>query len=76
MLEIATHVDIDADAALVWDILTDFATCQRWNPPLRSVRGAAYRGDTILITREAQPQRQAQRVGQLGHGAPDRQACS
>lgn len=50
MLEISTHVDIDADAALVWDILTDFATYQRWNPLLRSVRGAAHRGDTIVIT--------------------------
>ena len=50
MREIATHVDINAEAALVWDILTDFATYQRWNPLVRSVLGAARRGDTIVIT--------------------------
>ena len=50
MPEISTHVDIDPEAALVWDILTDFATYQRWNPLLRSVRGAARSGDTIVIT--------------------------
>jgi len=50
MLQIATHIDIDADAALVWEILTDFATYQRWNPLVRSVRGAAQRGDTIVIS--------------------------
>jgi len=53
MPEIATHVDIDADALLVWDILMDFATYQRWNPLLRSVRGAADRGlgKTCFTTR-------------------------
>jgi hypothetical protein len=50
MREISTHVDIRADASLVWDILTDFATYQRWNPLVRSVRGVAQRGDTIVIT--------------------------
>jgi len=50
MREICTHVDINAGASLVWDILTDFPTYQRWNPLLRSIRGAARRGDTIVIT--------------------------
>ena len=50
MLEISTHVDIEAEAGLVWDILTDFATYQRWNPLLRSVRGAAHRGGTLVVT--------------------------
>jgi hypothetical protein len=50
MREISTHVDIDADASLVWHILTDFAKYQRWNPLLRNVQGAARRGDTIVIT--------------------------
>jgi len=50
MREISTHVDINAEASLVWDILTDFAMYQRWNPLVRSIRGAARRGNTILIT--------------------------
>src|SRR5882757_8429978 len=52
MREISTHVDINAGATLVWDILTDFATYRRWNPLVRSVLGAAHRGDTILITEQ------------------------
>jgi hypothetical protein len=52
MREITTHVDIQAGASLVWDILTDFATYRRWNPLIRSVLGAARRGDIILITEQ------------------------
>jgi len=50
MREISTHIDINAGASLVWDILTDFATYRRWNPLVRNILGAAHRGDTILIT--------------------------
>ena len=52
MREISTHVDINAGATLVWDILIDFATYRRWNPLVRIILGAAHRGDTILITEQ------------------------
>jgi len=50
MREISTHIDIEASAALVWQILTDFATYRRWNPLVRSILGTARRGDTLLVT--------------------------
>jgi len=50
MREISTHIDIEASASLVWDILTDFATYRRWNPTVSSIRGNARRGDTLFIT--------------------------
>lgn len=52
MREISTHVDIQAGASLVWDILTDFGTYRRWNPLIGSVLGFARRGHTILLTQK------------------------
>jgi hypothetical protein len=59
MREISTHVDINAGASLVWDILTDFGTYRRWNPLIPSVLGSARRGNTIMLTQK----RGADRVG-------------
>ena len=59
MREISTHVDINAGASLVWDILTDFGTYRRWNPLIPSVLGAARRGSTIMLTQK----RGAVRIG-------------
>lgn len=50
MREISTHVDIDAGASLVWDILTDFGAYRRWNPLIPRAQGHAHRGDTIRLT--------------------------
>jgi hypothetical protein len=49
MREIATHIDIDADASLVWSILTHFGAYRRWNPLIASVLGFARRGHTIML---------------------------
>ena len=52
MLEIRTHVDIDASASLVWGILTDFRSYRRWNPFIRGIVGQAQMGDSIEVTQD------------------------
>jgi len=52
MLEIRTYVDIDASAALVWGILTDFRSYKRWNPFIRAVLGQAQVGNSIEVTQD------------------------
>jgi hypothetical protein len=49
MREIATHIDIDAGASLVWSVLIRFAEYRRWNPLIGSVLGFARRGHTIML---------------------------
>ena len=46
-MEILTTVDIAAPPARVWELLTDFASWDRWNPLLQRVRGRAEVGTTV-----------------------------
>jgi len=50
MQEIHLSVDIDAPAALVWAILTDFASYKRWNPFIRAILGKPSNGNALRIT--------------------------
>lgn len=49
MHEIKTHVDIAADAATVWRIISDFGAYGLWNPLIRGVLGKPHEGRTIEI---------------------------
>jgi hypothetical protein len=50
MSQLKTQIDIDAPAAIVWSILSDFAAYGRWNPLIRDVLGRAGEGRRIEIT--------------------------
>ena len=41
MITLRTEIDIDAPAARVWDVLTDFPAFPRWNPFIRRIDGIA-----------------------------------
>jgi hypothetical protein len=56
MQQIRSSIDINASAALVWAILTDFATYKRWNPFIRAVLGKPSTGSTLRITLQSQSQ--------------------
>ena len=47
-LTIDTTVDIDADPDAVWDVLTDFASYQEWNPGMR-IEGAPEVGTKLAV---------------------------
>ena len=49
MKDVKTYIDIQAPASLVWAILTDFGTYQRWNPLMRGVLGRAVIGTRIEV---------------------------
>jgi hypothetical protein len=40
LLQLRTEITIDASAARVWDVLTDFEEFPRWNPFIRRIDGA------------------------------------
>jgi hypothetical protein len=46
---IETEIEIDAPAARVWSILTDFARMPTWNPFIRSASGNLTRGARLSI---------------------------
>jgi len=50
MPKITTTIDIDAPAARVWDILTDFAAYPSWNPFVLSIAGVQDVGATLSVT--------------------------
>lgn len=50
MRQIHASVDIDATASLVWAILTDFASYQRWNPFIRAIYGRTADGEAVRLT--------------------------
>lgn len=54
MRQIHASVDIDATASLVWAILTDFASYQRWNPFIRAIHGRADSGKSVRLTLQRQ----------------------
>jgi hypothetical protein len=47
-ITISTTVDIDAPRQLVWDVLTDFAAYQEWNPDI-SIEGSARVGTKLTV---------------------------
>lgn len=49
MRELEAQIDIDASAAKVWEILTDFAAYPDWNPFLRSMSGEPSIGGKMKI---------------------------
>lgn len=49
-MEIRTFVDIAASPARVWEVLTDFAAYDRWNPLLQRMRGRAEVGTTVRFS--------------------------
>lgn len=46
-MEIHTITTIDATPEVVWDVLTDVDSYDRWNPMIRKLRGAFVPGETI-----------------------------
>jgi hypothetical protein len=50
MPQITTTIDIDAPAARVWGILTDFPAYPSWNPFVRSIAGVQDVGATLSVT--------------------------
>jgi hypothetical protein len=48
--EIRSEIEIEASAAIVWGVLTDFATFPEWNPFMRSARGELTQGQQISVT--------------------------
>jgi len=43
-----TNIDINADKAAVWDVLTDFASYEEWNPVMR-IEGAPEVGTKLVV---------------------------
>lgn len=54
MQQIHSSIDIDAPAALVWAILTDFDSYQRWNPYIRAVVGKPSTGNALGMALQRQ----------------------
>jgi hypothetical protein len=54
MHEIRTEIDIDADPARVWSVLTDFSTHPDWNPFVRSIAGRPEKGQKLVVRIEPQ----------------------
>lgn len=49
-MEALATIDIDAPAALVWEILTDLERYGDWNPFVVRVKGQAKVGETVTLT--------------------------
>lgn len=47
---IATAIDIDAPAAVVWRVLVDFPSYPEWNPFIRRITGEARVGARLEVT--------------------------
>lgn len=47
--ELNTHIEINAPAETVWQVLTDFSRYSQWNPFIRSIRGQAKQGETLEV---------------------------
>ena len=72
---IDTTVDIDAGPDAVWDVLTDFASYQEWNPGMR-IEGAPEAGTKLHVhltgmsfkpkVLAATPGKELRRLGKLG----------
>jgi hypothetical protein len=49
MRELNTHIEINAPAQRVWQILTDFESYSRWNPFIRSLSGEPKEGSRLKV---------------------------
>jgi hypothetical protein len=49
MKSIRSEIDIDAPAARVWDLLTDFAAYPDWNPFIRRAEGVLAEGEQLRL---------------------------
>jgi hypothetical protein len=47
--ELRTEIEIDASAATVWRLLTDFASFYEWNPFIRQATGEAKTGARLEV---------------------------
>ena len=47
--EISTQIDIDAPAARVWEVLTDFGQTPAWNPSITEISGVLAQGARLSI---------------------------
>ena len=50
MLELHTEIEIEAPAARVWQVLTEFGAYPSWNPFLPRIDGVAKAGEKIEVT--------------------------
>jgi hypothetical protein len=50
MKEIRTEVEIDAPAERVWEVLTDVAAYDAWNPFIRHLEGELREGTRLRVT--------------------------
>jgi hypothetical protein len=48
--EITTHIEIDAPASVVWEILVDFERHPEWNPFIEEISGEAKEGSRLSLT--------------------------
>lgn len=49
-MELRTEIEIDAEPARVWDVLTDFGAYHEWNPFMTSVEGSLAVGSKLHLT--------------------------
>jgi hypothetical protein len=49
MRELETHIEINAPAQLVWQILTDFDRYPQWNPFIRRITGEPKAGNRLEV---------------------------
>jgi hypothetical protein len=49
VLTLRTHIDIDASADDVWEVLTDFRAYPEWNPFIRRIEGEPVAGARLRV---------------------------
>lgn len=49
MKSFVAHIDVEADLATGWRVLTDFERYPAWNPLLRRVKGACAEGESLRL---------------------------
>jgi hypothetical protein len=47
--ELRASIDIDADPATVWDVLTDFGAYPEWNPFIKPIEGGQSLGSALRV---------------------------
>ncbi len=50
MMELHTNIEIEAPAARVWQILTEFGAYPSWNPFVSRIEGTAAAGEKLEVT--------------------------